>query len=373
MGVSRREFLRLVTASGITLGVSRIGAAQVPDFVTRETLPGRGGWNPAVGDAGQIDGVVKVTGAKLYPSDFRAADLPGWPEKTSHAMLVRVADATHAYNGMDIGFLSSAAKPSVVVAAADLERAGTRVPLFYEGDLFCPVGKTPLYLGQPAALLIFETFDALDRAQLELRGKDFLKFGDETGPISMPPYGAYRFARVAGPTPDAPDVYAPIQEGWVSPGKFQNSDQTIWRPLPIKEGAQYAKAATYGVEIRALLARNDPAVLVLDREFETQSVDPMALEPEAGLAWYDPGRKKLELVLGSQSPHETGTAIAYLLGEASGKFKPASINAQFAHSAAALAAKTTRRFRCMSPWRRCSSPAARSGLRTTATSSSRAA
>jgi len=43
--------------------------------------------------AGRIDGVVKVTGAKLYPSDFRAADLPGWPEKTSHAMIVRVADA----------------------------------------------------------------------------------------------------------------------------------------------------------------------------------------------------------------------------------------------------------------------------------------
>jgi hypothetical protein len=68
MGVSRREFLRLVTASGITLGLSRLGAAQVPDFVARETLPGREGWNPAVGGAGRIDGVVKVTGAKLYPS-----------------------------------------------------------------------------------------------------------------------------------------------------------------------------------------------------------------------------------------------------------------------------------------------------------------
>jgi hypothetical protein len=82
MGVSRREFLSLVTASGITLGLSRVGAAQVPDFVTRETLPGRGGWNPAVGGAGRVDGVVKVTGAKLYPSDFRAADLPGWPGET---------------------------------------------------------------------------------------------------------------------------------------------------------------------------------------------------------------------------------------------------------------------------------------------------
>jgi CO/xanthine dehydrogenase Mo-binding subunit len=108
-------------------------------------------------------------------------------------------------------------------------------------------------------------------------------------------------------------------------------------------------------------------VLVLDREFETQSVDPMALEPEAGLAWYDPGRKKLELVLGSQSPHETGTAIAYLLGEASDKFKPASINAQFAHIGGGFGCKDH------TPFPRCSSPATRSGLRTTATSSSRAA
>ena len=37
------------------------------------------------------------------------------------------------------------------------------------------------------------------------------------------------------------------------------------------------KGATYGKQIRALLAKNDPAVLVLDREFETQSVDPMFL------------------------------------------------------------------------------------------------
>ena len=111
MRPSRREFVKLVTASGISLALSRIAAAQVPEFVTRETLPGRGGWNPADGGAGRIDGVVKVTGAKLYPSDFRAADLPGWPASTSHAMLVRVADARHVYNGIDIGFLSDAAKP----------------------------------------------------------------------------------------------------------------------------------------------------------------------------------------------------------------------------------------------------------------------
>jgi hypothetical protein len=45
--------------------------------------------------------------------------------------------------------------------ASDLARIGTRVPEFYAGDLFCPVGTTPLYLGQPVALLVFEQFRRL--------------------------------------------------------------------------------------------------------------------------------------------------------------------------------------------------------------------
>ncbi len=159
------------------------------------------------------------------------------------------------FAGIDLSFLSRAATPSVVVTAEDLARIGTRVPEFYEGDLFCPTGKTPLYLGQPVALLIFETFDAFDRAQLELRGKEVVKFGAETGPVAVPNYGAYRFTRIAGATPEAPDIYSPIQEGWISPGKFETSGHPIWKPLPIKEGAAYAKGATYGEEIRALLAR----------------------------------------------------------------------------------------------------------------------
>ena len=89
-------------------------------------------------------------------------------------------------------------KPSVVVTAADLDKIGTRVPEFYAGDLFCPVGKTPLYLGQPVALLIFEKFDAFDQARLALRDGTFVKFGEETGPVVMPNYGAFRFTRVAG-------------------------------------------------------------------------------------------------------------------------------------------------------------------------------
>src|ERR1700704_6168883 len=176
MRPSRREFVKWVTASGIALSLSRLASAEEPTFAAWQTLPGRQSWNPAANGAGRIDGVAKVTGAKLYASDFRAADLPGWPATTSHAILVRAPDATHVYIGMDLARLTGALKPSVVVTAEDLAKIGTRVPEFYAGDLFCPIGKTPLYMGQPVALLIFEEFGAFDQARLTLAGGAFVVF-----------------------------------------------------------------------------------------------------------------------------------------------------------------------------------------------------
>ena len=162
---------------------------------------------------------------------------------------------------MDLARLSGALKPSMVVTADDLDKIGTRVPAFYTGDLFCPVGKTPIYMGQPVALLIFETFDAFDRARLALRDGTFVKFGEETGPVAIPSYGAYRFTRVAGATPDAPDVYSPIQAGWVSPGRSQISPLPVWSPLAKDTPAPYSKAAVYGEQIRSELAakNSEPA------------------------------------------------------------------------------------------------------------------
>jgi CO/xanthine dehydrogenase Mo-binding subunit len=105
----------------------------------------------------------------------------------------------------------------------------------------------------------------------------------------------------------------------------------IWARLPIPTGQAYAEAATHGEEIRAELAADNPALLVLDREFETQSVDPMFLEPESGLAWYDAGRKNLELVVGVQSPYEAAASVAFLLGQAQAAFRPARISTNFAY------------------------------------------
>ncbi|HEY7247676.1 MAG TPA: DUF1330 domain-containing protein [Xanthobacteraceae bacterium] len=84
---------------------------------------------------------------------------------------------------------------------------------------------------------------------------------------------------------------------------------------------------------------------MLDREFETQSVDPMFLEPEARLAWYDARRKSLELVVGVQSPYEAAESVAYLLGNAQAAFRPARINSNFAYCGGGFARSAAACFR----------------------------
>src|ERR1700712_1989565 len=139
MGTSRREFVKWLSAGGISVSLSHLASAAGVPFAAHETLPGRQNFNPAAKGAGRVDGVAKVTGAKLYASDFRAADMPGWPAHTSHALLVRAPDATPVYIGMDLARLDGALKPTTVVTAADIANVGLRVPAFYAGDLFCPL------------------------------------------------------------------------------------------------------------------------------------------------------------------------------------------------------------------------------------------
>src|SRR5438034_5292928 len=126
MRPSRREFVKWVTASGIALSLSRLELAQAAEFPARATLPGRQNRNPAANGRGRIDGSAKVTGAKLYASDFRAADLPGWPSNTAHAMIIRAPDATRVYTGMELARLSGEMQPAVVVTAADLASINAR-------------------------------------------------------------------------------------------------------------------------------------------------------------------------------------------------------------------------------------------------------
>jgi hypothetical protein len=54
---------------------------------------------------------------------------------------------------------------------------------------------------------------------------------------------------VAGPSPDAPDIYSPLQEGWISPGFVESNGRPSWQVLPDAKGPDYVKGASYGTAI----------------------------------------------------------------------------------------------------------------------------
>jgi CO/xanthine dehydrogenase Mo-binding subunit len=137
-------------------------------------------------------------------------------------------------------------------------------------------------------------------------------FEAETGPFAEQPYAGARFVRVAGPTADAEDVYSPILAGWTFPVLYKKDDRPSWA-VPSATGSDAAQATYYGDRIRAEIDAGGPDRIVLDRNFQTQSIDQVFMEPEAGLAWYESDTRKLELVIGVQSPQQAATSVATLV------------------------------------------------------------
>ncbi len=332
---SRRRFLIGSTATGITLALVPLAAHA--SFGDDETMPRVPGWS---GDGlgpprYRIDGFAKATGAKLYARDFRAADMDGWPDETDHAMLLLASDATHRFVGLDLTMLASDLKPDKVVTAEDLQAARIRAKGYFTEDLMCPKGLTPTYLGQPVALLIFRGFDKYVTARQILSGAKSVVFGEQTGAVAKPPYGANRFTRIGGSDPSGTDVYSPAKDGWVVPPRFRRGQSPSW---PEADPTATRRAETYGRDIRANLDAGREG-RVFKQHFETQSADHFFMEPESGLAWHDRANDRLSLVLGVQAPADTLHAIADILADAATPYAIKDLEGHFPYLGGAFGGK----------------------------------
>jgi CO/xanthine dehydrogenase Mo-binding subunit len=337
--VDRRTFVKASLVTGISVFVRPLASAQTPWPGADRAEAGFAWQRTANTAARRIDGWPKVTGTKIYAADFRAADMPGWPRQTAHAMLLKTPDATHTFEGIDLAALDRELTPDRTVLASDLERAGITVPDFYAGDLLCPTGATPLYLGQPVALLIWNDFARFSLARQAIKSATgVLRFGRETGPVAGHPYAAARFVRVAGPSTNAEDVYSPMLAGWTFPVLYQKDDRPSWA-VPSATGTDAQRASYYGDQIRGEIDARSPELFVLDRTFQTQSTDQVFLEPEAGLAWYNSSTRRLELVLGVQSPQEATASIAKLVSKNAAAQAVREIVAHCAHVGGAFGGK----------------------------------
>src|SRR5690625_7007617 len=60
-------------------------------------------------------------------------------------------------------------------------------------------------------------------------------------------------------------------------------------------------------------AKEDPAKLVLSRQGSPQAIDPSAMEPDNGNAWYDAETRTLHLLVAAQSPYEVARLAAFMV------------------------------------------------------------
>jgi hypothetical protein len=256
----RRAFLGGMVVSGVAINIAfRSRPAQAALIDTPQHLTPS--W---IGPNGKprfrMEAIAKVTGDKTFARDFRARDMPGWPAEQSHALLIRATRADAAFDGLDLSALGTDLQPDRLVLGEDLLHDGLAPPSgavvtamgFYGDMLLVPKGRTPRLLGQPVALLVYKDFARFDAAKRRIRFDiSILRWGPVTGYDGPEHYGAARFVRIGGATPDDPDVYAPL-DGTVVHAGFEG-DKVAW-PQPSAIGDAAARAMWAAAEIETAIS-----------------------------------------------------------------------------------------------------------------------
>ncbi|MBE2276767.1 MAG: molybdopterin-dependent oxidoreductase [Rhodobacteraceae bacterium] len=303
------------------------------------TMPDAPGWTDGAGNMRyRIDAHAKVTGAKVFPRDIRGRDMPGWPAETHHAMMLFATDATHVFEGIDLSALGQDFQPDRIVLAEDLAAAGLAATGFFASNLFATKGAVADFLGQPVAMLIYADFNRFATARSALTAETkVVKYGAESPARATKPYGAGRYTRVAGENPAGPDQYSVMLAGGVSPQSYDAAFNPVWSE-PAADGDAAAQAAYHGAAIRQALAEGKLGKTYA-QSFQTQSIEPMFMEPESGLAWYDAASGRLSMVIGVQSPDLSVQGIAGMVGKATDGFKVTEIDGQFLFMGGSFGAK----------------------------------
>jgi CO/xanthine dehydrogenase Mo-binding subunit len=317
--ITRRTLLR--TATGL------ISATIVaPTGLALADVEAPRGNQASPGVAGQlIDGRAKVTGAKIYARDFSARNMKGWPKDQWFALYLCAQTTQRAFLGLDLSGLPSQAKPAKVVLGDQLgqshrapivlhtqdlmvedeefatkqtaiagDRGGFDNPEALGTDLLVRPGSVPMYLGQGVALLLFSSLASYRAAKdaLQFRDAEFQIYGvdDNAGPAASKIY-------------DPSTTYVKyVRDGY----DFS---------FAARDAVTYARDfPAYRTKIADFLKAHEAEFFRQDLTLETQSMDPMFMEPETGLVWYNAATQTLELVLGTQSPDSDIAAITVMYG-----------------------------------------------------------
>lgn len=308
--LSRRGFLRGSAAAGIAIKVSLLRDTAQARLL--EAAPGPG-WIAGGKPRTRLDAVAKVTGAKTFTRDVRARDIEGWPDHQAHAFLIAATKADRRFEGLDLSSLGEGLQPDRLVLHEDLVADGLSVPPHpdFFGDRFLvPKGETPRLLGQPVALLIYHDYPRFAAAKRALRFNDeVVRYGEAAAYARLPHYGATRWVRIEGESPEAEDRFSPFRDAPIFTG-FEG-DEPAWPAVGTDGPAPRGMAAAQAIADEIDAAGDD--AFVLKRSFFSQSIDASAMEADNGNVWYDAGTGTLHLMMATQGPYEVAEQAAALV------------------------------------------------------------
>ncbi|RUM72829.1 MAG: xanthine dehydrogenase family protein molybdopterin-binding subunit [Sulfurovum sp.] len=301
--ISRRSFMKQCVVGGITVYSAPLLFAKndMETALADETL--QNSWKSYGVPNFRFDAIAKVTGEKIFGSDYRAKDIPSWPNEQTYGYIVRVDRADRIYKGLDLSILDATSSPTKVITAKDLKRDKLDIypSWFYGKDILLSEGQTPLYLGHEVAILLFDTFLSFKLAKQKLQfNENFIQYGAKVPLASstQDPYGIWRFIREEGEK-GKEDKYSLMKDGFIWASKANH--KPVW---PESDTDQYGnsmqKGMYYAKKLKEDFEKKDNW-FTLDHTYKTQSIDHVSLETESYNGWLDSANKTLHMVITTQS------------------------------------------------------------------------
>jgi CO/xanthine dehydrogenase Mo-binding subunit len=332
----RRQFLKLgtysVAVSCLPISACMFNQPELPLSYFDPTPPKD--WSKSPGQARfRVEGFAKVTGQKIFARDFRARDFPSWPNHERSALILRSTQVDKVMAGINLSMLPNNLKPLTVVEGGAVTGEGSKknqqlkangiVKTVTLAGLTYPflvqTNTTADFFGQPVAILIFEN------AKVARRANKILQFNEEVvvygGASSPTPFAA---SKTFPCSDDTPNAYFPCTE-YVR--VVEGSEQQFSYASDNSDANYQEEVTAWRAKINQTIKEKEKSGQWqgIEREYSTQAMDPMFMEPESGLAWFDSGSGELNLILGTQSPDGDISECASLFDVNGAPIKPSAI------------------------------------------------
>lgn len=311
--LSRRAFLQGGLVAGVSVTLAPLGSRAFAALMeNRVTLPAERWIGHDNRARSRIDALSKVCGDKVFARDIRAQDMPGWPQRQGHALLLKTLRADRIYEGFDLGLLGDDWQPDRIVSAYDLQRDGIVFPEAHGPDPLLPPGKVPMFIGQPVAILIWHDFERYRQAKRALKFNDrALRYGAQAPLFQGEPYGSFRYVRVGGARSADEDEFSSLKDSILFP--LIRNRKPVWDQQPREHGSLTEQGLFYAAKIQRQIDNPPADWLVFDERYRTPSIEPAAMEADNGNGWYDPASKTLHFVVATQCPQEVAQETARML------------------------------------------------------------